>query len=53
MTDYRIVCCEACGSEGRLIDDTPCNWCDGTGGEVIAVQPIEQDDLLALDDPNV
>lgn len=52
-TDYRVVLCEVCGSEGRLVDDyygdRPCKWCEGTGGEVIVVQPIEQDDLMELE----
>jgi DnaJ-class molecular chaperone len=54
MTDYRVVLCEACGSEGRLVDDyygdKPCKWCDGTGGEVIKVQPIEQHDLALVEE---
>lgn len=47
-TDHRVVLCEACGSEGRISDDygnDPCPWCEGTGGEVILVQPIEMADL--------
>lgn len=44
----RIVPCEACGTEGRIAvgdPDTghykPCEYCDGTGGEVIETQPVE------------
>jgi len=51
--DFRIVCCEACGSEGRIYygecDDgfsEPCPYCEGTGGEIIPVEPITLDDLL-------
>lgn len=51
-TDYRVVLCEACGSEGRIYHgdpDTgwsePCKWCEGTGGELIQVYPIEMEDL--------
>lgn len=52
-TDYRVVLCEACGSEGRVyrgrFDDEwdcgPCECCEGTGGEVIRVWPIEMEDL--------
>lgn len=54
MPDYRIVLCEACGSEGRILtsnggpDDTdhgPCPYCEGTGGVIIEVLPIEADDF--------
>lgn len=59
MTDPRIVPCEACGSEGRVltsryggndpdtIDLGPCPWCEGTGGEIIETDPIEMEDLNA------
>lgn len=52
--DYRIVLCEACGSEGRIltnnggpddIDHGECPYCEGTGGEIVSVQPIEMSDL--------
>lgn len=54
--DVRVVGCDACGTEGRIyLPDSggywgergtaPCPYCDGTGGEVIAVWPIEMDDL--------
>jgi hypothetical protein len=51
--DVRIVPCEACGSEGRIYrgqyederDCGPCPYCEGTGGEIITVQPIELEDL--------
>lgn len=61
-TDFRVVPCEACGSEGRLYerhtwydreygyqdgeeDTGPCPYCEGTGGELIEVEPIEMEDL--------
>ena len=58
----RIVLCEGCGSEGRiyrstgqsdrygneLIDDEPCPYCDGTGGEIIKTYPITLEDLEAI-----
>jgi hypothetical protein len=53
-TDWRVVLCESCGSEGRTyrssggpdeIDYGPCPYCEGTGGEMIRVEPIEIDDL--------
>jgi hypothetical protein len=60
--DYeRIIGCEACGTEGRILvrddwwdahgggfgtrDDGPCPYCEGTGGEIITTQPIEMEDL--------
>lgn len=58
MTDVRLVLCEHCGSEGRLyrtrsghpndpdtIDRGPCAECEGTGRELIEVEPIELEDL--------
>ncbi|MER9217909.1 hypothetical protein NKI48_03090 [Mesorhizobium sp. M0644] len=52
--DFRIVGCEACGTEGRIYhgecDDgysEPCPYCEGTGGEIIPVEPVTIDDLLA------
>jgi len=50
MNDFRIVCCEGCNGEGstpRNWDDAPvmCQWCDGTGREVIQVQPVGCEDL--------
>lgn len=53
-TDYRIVLCEACGSEGRIltsdggpddVDCGECRYCAGTGGELVKVAPIEADDF--------
>jgi hypothetical protein len=58
-TDDRVVPCEACGTEGELIHwtrsldtygnplehSTRCPWCEGTGGEVIKMQPITLEDL--------
>ena len=54
MSNARIVFCETCGSEGRILrgnapdpaDYGPCPVCEGTGGEVIETQPIELDDLV-------
>jgi DnaJ-class molecular chaperone len=56
---WRVVLCEACGSEGRIYIDTyqrdeygnmmeaaeECPYCEGTGGELIETQPIELADL--------
>jgi hypothetical protein len=67
-TDYRIVGCEACGTDGRLYvldychgsrnepphwgdrDDGPCPYCEGTGGEIIEVEPIGIEDLGNMSD---
>jgi len=50
--DVRVVACDACRAEGRTADfydgPMPCPVCEGTGGEVIEVQPVEMDDLPAL-----
>jgi hypothetical protein len=52
--NLRIILCEACQSEGRILtsdggpDDTDhgeCPYCNGTGGEIIDTQPIGLDDL--------
>lgn len=56
MCNIRIIPCEACQSEGRIYrgqfederDCGECPYCDGTGGEIITVQPIEMDDLDAM-----
>ena len=65
MSDVRIVRCEACGSEGRIYHGDgshrldwvePCPYCQGTGGEMIEVEPITLDDLITLaemEGPNV
>jgi ssDNA-binding Zn-finger/Zn-ribbon topoisomerase 1 len=53
---YRVVRCDACGSEGRILrgqyedeyDDGPCPACEGTGEEIVEVEPIDQDDLIAM-----
>ena len=55
IADLRIVACEACGTEGRVLvtmpgewdpeDRGPCPYCEGTGGEIITTQPIEMEDL--------
>lgn len=54
MTDWRIVLCEHCQSEGRIlrsnggpddIDCGECPVCEGTGSEIIEVQPIEMEDM--------
>jgi DnaJ-class molecular chaperone len=54
-----IVVCEACGGEGRILivmpgesdpeDHGPCDYCQGTGREVIKTQPIDIEDRDALD----
>lgn len=56
MIDYRVVLCEACGSEGCVYHAygndpeadwiEPCSYCEGTGGELIEVEPIEEEDLF-------
>jgi hypothetical protein len=56
--DFRIVPCEWCGTEGRLyrtasghpndpdtIDIGPCSACEGTGGEIVEVEPITMEEL--------
>lgn len=56
----RIVLCEACGSEGRVLrgqyederDYGPCPYCEGTGGEIIETQPIEMVDLDKMSGTN-
>lgn len=59
MTDYRIIPCEYCGSEGRILrghpndpyprDCGPCPVCEGTGSEVIEVEPLTMDEALEAD----
>lgn len=57
MTDPRIVPCEYCHSEGRdlrgngpePIDYGPCIVCEGSGGEIVETQPIEFEDLDAME----
>lgn len=58
MDNERIVPCEACSTEGRILrghpndpnpeDCGPCLYCEGTGGEIIETEPIEMEDLDAL-----
>lgn len=58
--DWRVVGCEACGTEGRIYrsaghdrttgapqedDCGPCPYCEGTGGEMVPVFPIDLTDL--------
>lgn len=52
--NIRLVLCEACGSEGRILicdggpderDHGECPACNGTGRELVEVEPIEMDDL--------
>lgn len=53
MSNERIVPCESCASEGRILrgqyederDCGPCPWCEGTGGEIIETQPVELEDI--------
>lgn len=57
--DVRVLPCEHCGSEGRIYRGHPndpnptdcgeCPFCEGTGGELISVEPITMDDLCAAD----
>ena len=57
---WRIVCCGACGGEGRRLETVsgqwdpedcgPCLYCEGTGGEIIATEPIELADILGEQD---
>lgn len=54
-TDIRVVPCQACSSEGRRFSGHPndpnpkdeglCDACDGTGGEIVEVSPVEMEDL--------
>jgi len=55
MSDIRLVLCETCGSEGRIltcnggpdeVDHGECPICHGTGEELIAVEPIDMEDLF-------
>lgn len=56
MCNERIIPCEACQSEGRILrgqyederDCGPCPYCEGTGGEIIETEPIEMEDLDAI-----
>lgn len=53
--DFRLVLCEHCGSEGRIYsghpndpyprDEGPCSVCEGTGMELVEVEPITLEDL--------
>ena len=52
--------CEACGSEGRILvadgvdrmgapqerDCGQCPYCEGTGGELIATQPVTEAEIM-------
>lgn len=54
--------CQACGSEGRILVDagvdsmgTPqeadcgeCPYCEGTGGELIATEPVTEEEIMEL-----
>lgn len=56
MTEVRIVPCETCGSEGRILvgpptdpnprDCGPCPFCEGTGGEIVTVEPVEKEEFF-------
>lgn len=55
----RIVLCEACQSEGRILtsdggpydtDNGECPYCEGTGGEIVKTEPITLEDLELLDE---
>ena len=53
--ECRIVACEACGTEGTIYSGTGwdgdylyadrCTVCDGTGGEIVKVEPCTEEDL--------
>lgn len=51
--ECRIVLCEHCGSEGRIYrgqydderDCGECPACAGTGGEIVKVEPITEEDI--------
>lgn len=55
--DIRLVPCEACGTEGRKLigpandpnprDDGPCLACDGTGSEIVEVEPVDMNERCA------
>lgn len=54
MANERIVLCEACGSEGRILtsnggpydtDHGECPCCKGSGYELIETDLIEMEDL--------
>lgn len=57
MSNERIVPCEACQSEGRILrgqyederDCGPCQACEGTGGEIIETDPVEMEDYPCED----
>ena len=42
--DCRVVPCEHCGAEG-VTDHGACTLCEGSGSEIVEVQPIEMEDL--------
>jgi DnaJ-class molecular chaperone len=56
VDDVRLVLCDECGSEGRIItmrgndpdsetDHGPCTRCDGTGRMLVEVVPVTEGDL--------
>lgn len=54
MSNARIVCCDGCGGEGRVLysdggpydtDGGPCPWCEETGGAVIETEPVDLADI--------
>ena len=56
LPEVRLVLCSACGSEGRVIrhfcgddhDEGPCPVCEGTGSEIVEVEPIDMEDLASF-----
>jgi len=55
VEDYRLVCCAGCDGEGRLYFGhpewslEPCPYCEGTGGELLACEPLDETDAEHID----
>ena len=60
--DVRFIPCDFCGTEGRIVTETmcfpyqdrvvdhgPCQACDGTGEELVAVEPVTLADLEEME----
>ncbi len=60
MSEIRLIRCETCGSEGRIMrnngsrpydrDCGPCSVCEGTGYEIIKVEMVNEFDHIELDE---